>query len=270
MAHYAVPVKPMPVSPVSAATLVLLRDRPAGGLEVLLIQRHRASKFAGGDFVFPGGKVEVDDNPEDAPAWCRGLEVAEAARVLGLDAAPELAVGYWIGAIREAFEEVGVLLAYEADGREVRLDAPRFGGYRRDCQVDNRAFWEMLRAERLRLATDRLVYFAHWITPEEQPLRYDTRFFAAPMPPHQAAVADEREIIAVRWLTPRDALDARSRGELSLRLPTVKNLELLGGATSTAEALRALAGRPVSMIRPRLVVEDGVPRALLPDDPGYF
>ena len=266
------PVKRSPAVPSPAATLVLLRDHPQQGLQVLLIQRHRASTFAAGDYVFPGGKIEVDDNPPDAVRWCVGLDRARAARVLGLDHDPGPALGYWIGAIREAFEEVGVLLAYGPDGRVCPVGDGRFGEYRRACHADNRAFWDMLRAERLTLATDRLVYFAHWITPEERPLRFDTRFFAAPMPEGQAAVADDKEIVAVRWLGPGQALAVRERGEISLRLPTQRNLALFAGAASTAEALARIEGRSVAVIRPRLVAgPDGRPeRTLLPGEPGYY
>ena len=150
MSHYVVSVKPSPVTPSPAATLVLLRDRPGGGVEVLLMQRHRNRKFAAGDFVFPGGKIEVDDNPEDAAAWCRGLDVGDAARRLRLDDAPLTALGYWIGVIRETFEEAGLLLAVDAAGRDVAVDAARFAEYRRACHADNRAFWTMLRTEGLR------------------------------------------------------------------------------------------------------------------------
>ncbi len=262
-------VKPSPVTPVPAATLVLLRDRPAGGFETLLIQRHQASRFAGGDFVFPGGKVEPEDHPPDVAAWCTGPAPAEAARLLGLDGDPTIALGYWIAAIREAFEEAGVLLACAAGGGPVRTGTPRFAAYRRGCQRDHRTFWQMVRGEGLRLATDRLTYFAHWITPEEHPLRFDTRFFAAEMPPGQEATPDGREIVAVRWLAPAEALDARERGALSLRLPTARSLALFDGAGSAAEALGRLVGRPVPTIRPRLVVEGGRPRAILPGEPGY-
>src|SRR5438093_12613441 len=120
-----------------------------------------------------------------------------------------------MGFYRETFEEVGILMAYAPDGRPVRVDGGRYADYRHACQKDHRAFWAMLRAERLTLATDRLVYFAHWITPETQPLRFDTRLFAAAMPPGQDAVADEPEITEVRWLAPREALDSSARGELS-------------------------------------------------------
>src|SRR3982751_3071677 len=127
------------------------------------MERHHASKFAAGDFVFPGGKLEVDDNPEDAVRWCAGLDLAGAARTLGLEHAPATALAYWVGAIRETFEEAGVLLATTADGGPVPLPAERVADYRRAIQADNRAFWAMIRDEKLLLATDRLVYFAHWI-----------------------------------------------------------------------------------------------------------
>ena len=264
-------VKPAPVTPAPAATLVLLRDRPAGGVEVLLIQRHRASKFAAGDHVFPGGKIESADVPDDADRWCAGPAVEDAARALGLPHATRAALGCWIGAIREAFEEVGVLLAVDEAGGPPRVAPERLAAYRRACHQDHRAFWDVLRAERLTLATDRLTYFAHWITPEENPIRFDTRFFAAPMPERQDPVADHHEITSVRWLSPRGAFDAQTRGEISLRRPTIANLQLFDGAASVAEALARLAGRPIPTIRPRVIENaDGTRQALLPGDPGWY
>jgi 8-oxo-dGTP pyrophosphatase MutT (NUDIX family) len=270
VAHYVVPVKPQPATPSPAATVVLLRDRPAGGVECLLMRRHLKSKFAAGDFVFPGGKIEVDDNPEDAAAWCRGLEMKDAARRLSLESAPRTALGFWVGAIRETFEEAGLLLAVDAAGRDAALDTPRFAEYRRACHADNRAFWPMLRAEQLQLTTDRLVYFAHWITPEEQPLRFDTRFFAAPAPAGQQASGDDYEMTDLKWLTPAEAVDAQRRGEISMRNPTVKNLLLFDGATSTTHALDRLRDRPVPTIRPRVIMEGSERKVLMPGDPGYF
>lgn len=265
-----VSVKPPPAVPAPAATLVLLRDRPGSGIETLLIQRHRASRFAGGDFVFPGGKIEPHDAPDDAAAWCTSFDPTDAARRLGLEADPRAAVAYWIGAIREAFEEVGVLLASGSDCNPVSFREPWFDGYRRACQRDHRVFWQMVRDERLKLATDRLVYFAHWITPEENPFRFDTRFFAAEAPRGQDAKADEREIVSVRWLTPAEALAARARGEISLRLPTISNLMVFDGASSVKEALTRLRSLRISPIRPRLVMESGKARAILPGEPGWY
>lgn len=261
-----------PVPPSAAATLVLLRDRAGGGIEVLLIQRHAKSKFAAGDFVFPGGKIEADDMPAEAAAWCVGLTPAEARVRLGTVAPDREALAYWAGAIREAFEEVGILLAYESDGALLRLvgeTRARFEEYRRACQRDGSVFWSMLSQERLRLATDRLVYMAHWITPEENLIRFDTRFFAAKAPPEQEATADHQEIVRVRWLSPAEARDAQRRGEISLRLPTVRNLELVDGH-SAAVVLAGLDGRPVPTIRPRVIGEGGDRQVLLPGDAGWY
>jgi hypothetical protein len=162
-----------------------------------------------------------------------------------------------------------VLLATTADGGPVRLPAARVADYRKEIQADNRAFWSMIKTEKLRLATDRLVYFAHWITPEGLPLRFDTRFFAAPMPEGQEALGDDHEMISLRWLSPREALDAQARGELSLRNPTVRNLMLLDGASASA-ALARLRGREVTTIRPKVVFDEhGKRRVFNPGDPGY-
>src|SRR3989442_2099480 len=174
-----------PVTPSPAATLVLLRDRAPAGVEALLIQRHAKSKFAAGDHVFAGGKVEPEDIPADVERFCRGLTAEEAAVRLGEGLAPRTAIGYWVGAIREAFEEVGILLAYAPDGELVQFtrDNPeRFAAHREACQSSNQAFFHALRAEELTLATHRLTYFAHWTTPQENPIRFDTRFFAPVAP----------------------------------------------------------------------------------------
>ena len=187
---------------------------------------------------------------------------------------PETALSYWVGAIREAFEEVGVLLAYEADGRLLRIasDAkPRYEAYRTACQRANPAFFDMLRAEHLTLATDRLAYFAHWITPEEQPIRFDTRFFAAVMPPGQEPVVDGHEIVDLKWLTPAEAISASKRKEIGLRTPTIKNLELVaGGGAPAASVVTSLGAREVQTIRPRVLQVDGKPVPVLPGDPRWY
>lgn len=269
MSHYAVSVKPPAVIPVPAATLVLLRDRSAGGFDILLMRRHAKSKFAAGDYVFPGGKLTADDNPPDAIRWCTGLDPAAAAKTLGLEDTQQ-ALAHWIGVIRETFEEVGVLLATAAGGGPARVAADTLRECRRACQADNRAFWELVKQEDLRLATDRLVYFAHWITPEGNPLRFDTRFFAAPMPAGQAPTGDDKEVTDLRWLAPHEALDAQKRGEISLRNPTIRNLMLFADATSTSDALARLRGRKVTTIAPRVkFLPDGTRRILMPGDPEY-
>ena len=263
-----------PVIPSPAATLVLLRDRPPMEVEALLLQRHARSKFAAGDYVFAGGKIEADDMPPDGEGFCRGLAAGQAAVLLGGGLAPRDALSYWVGAIREAFEEVGVLLAYEADGRLLRIAPeakPRYEGYRTACQGANPAFFDMLRAEHLTLATDRLGYFAHWITPEEQPLRFDTRFFAAVMPPGQEPVVDGHEIVDLKWLTPAEAISASARKDIGLRNPTIKNLELVAaGGGPASRVVESLGRREVQTIRPRVLHVDGKPLAVLPGDPRWY
>lgn len=267
-----------PAIPSLAATLVLLRDRAPGAVETLLIQRHARSKFAAGDYVFAGGRVEPDDIPEDVERFCVGLRAEDASARLGGGLPPRQALGHWVGAIREAFEEVGVLLAYGRDGQFVRFtttNREQFQGYRTRCQASSQAFFAMLRAEGLLLATDRLAYFAHWVTPEESPIRFDTRFFAAAMPAGQEPAADGREIVALRWLTPAEALEALRRKEISLRFPTIKNLEIIGagsmeGGRQAAEVVGSLRGREVPTIRPRVLTVDGRPVAVLPGDPRWY
>ena len=263
-----------PVTPSPAATLVLLRDRSPDAVEALLLRRHSKSKFAAGDYVFAGGKIESDDMPADGERFCRGLTPEQASARLNGGLAPKEALAYWVGAIREAFEEVGVLLAYGDDGRLLRItpeSRQRFETYRAACQKANPAFFEMLRAERLTLATDRLAYFAHWITPEEQPIRFDTRFFVALMPPRQEPVVDGHEIVDLKWLTPAEAIAASQRKEIGLRTPTIKNLELVAaGGAPAASVIATLGVRQVSTIRPRVLQVDGKPVPVLPGDPRWY
>ena len=268
------PARPAPAIPSTAATLVLLRDRASAEVETLLLQRHAKSKFAAGDYVFAGGKIEADDMPSDGESFCRGLTAAQAAARLGGGVAPGDALACWVGAIREAFEEVGVLLAYEPGGGLFRISPetkPRYEAYRSACQKANPAFFDMLRTEKLVLATDRLAYFAHWITPEEQPLRFDTRFFAAVMPPGQEPVVDGHEIVDLKWLTPAEAIAASKRKEIGLRTPTIKNLELVaGGGAPATSAVTWLGAREVPTIRPRVLQVDGKPVPVLPGDPRWY
>jgi hypothetical protein len=129
----------------------------------------------------------------------------------------------------------------------------------------------MLRAEGLILATDLVAYFAHWITPEEQPVRFDTRFFVGLMPPKQEPVVDGHEIVDLKWLTPADAIAASKRKEIGLRTPTIKNLELLAaGGAPAARVIESLGKRDVPTIRPRVLQVDGKPVPVLPGDPRWY
>ena len=162
-----------------AASVILVRDAPVG-FEVLLLQRHPNSRFSPGAYAFPGGRVEASDAAPAVEVRCRGLDRAEAARQLPDVKPPERAIGFWVAALREAFEEAGILLAYGPDARPVELttlDDAR--AHRARCREDSARFGQLLTDLDLTLATDRVAYWAHWITPEERPIRYDTRFFVA-------------------------------------------------------------------------------------------
>ena len=128
----------------------------------------------------------------------------------------------------------------------------------------------MVRGEPLQLATDRLVYFAHWITPEEQPLRFDTRFFVAMAPLGQEPEVDGHEIVNLRWLSPKEVEGAIQGKEITLRTPTLKNLELVAAYPSAPEAVAGLGRREVPTIRPRIIQVDGKPLPVLPGDPRWF
>ena len=179
------------------------RCRPAGrghgpdparrpdGLEVFMLRRNLDSDFVGGAYVFPGGAVDPDDRHADLEAICEGRTDVEASRRLGIDAG---GLAYWVAAIRESFEEAGVLLAYRPDGSIVHLDDPehacaRWAEHRRQVDDGERRLVEVCADEDLRLAVDGMHYFGHWITPEGAPRRYDTRFFLAAEPPGTDAAA---------------------------------------------------------------------------------
>ena len=172
---------------------------------MLLLQRHPNSRFAPGAFAFPGGRVEPSDAGPDIEARCRGLGRVEAARQLPDVVPAERAIGFWVAALREAFEEAGILLAYGPDGRPVNA-ASLGGDARARCRENSATFGRLLTDLDMALATDRVAYWAHWITPEERPIRYDTRFFVAAAWPEQVAEPDGLEMVAARWIRPEDAL----------------------------------------------------------------
>jgi 8-oxo-dGTP pyrophosphatase MutT (NUDIX family) len=254
------------VTPQPAATIALVRDA-RDGLEVLLLQRSFRAGFMPGVHVFPGGGLDPGDESDAAHERSAGPADPEASRMLGIERG---GLAYFIAAIRESFEEAGILLAYGNGGGIVDLygeAAERYQAHRRALDQGRSGLGEIARAENLRLATDQLVYFSHWITPVGAPRRYDTRFFLAVTPQHQEAEHDNREAIAHAWMRPAEALDRYRRKEIKLRTPTIKTLELFSqfaGADSLTAALRAQAVIPALLPR---ISKDG--RNLLPGDPGY-
>lgn len=263
----------MAVEARDAASVMLLRDAPdGGGLEVLMVRRHAKSDFAADMYVFPGGGVEEADCDEVMAGLCEGTGREEAMSIITDAPSPSRALGIFVAGIRETFEETGILLAREASGEFVSCRgerAARFAAMREAARDGGTTFGEMVAGEGLRLATDSMTYFAHWITPELSPIRFDTRFFLAPAPPCQEALHDDIEITGYVWMTPEEALADGERGTFPMLPPTMINLMAIADFPTVEDALDTAAGEKVAAILPRLVLEDGKLRLLLPDDPQY-
>lgn len=266
---------PAEVSIRDAATVMLVRDGEAGHLEVFMLRRNLNSDFVGGAYVFPGGAVDPEDRHADLEPICEGRTDADASTALGLDP-PTGGLAYWVAAVRESFEEAGVLLAYDADGTVVDFRdeavAARFDRHRRAVDNSERRLVEVCAEEGLRLAVDAMHYFSHWITPLGPPRRYDTRFFVAAAPVGQTPLHDDRETIANCWIAPAEALDRHRAGEFDLILPTIRNLEAIARFDSACEVLEAAKVLDqIPAVLPRITDDgdgEGI-RILLPGDPGY-
>ena len=253
-----------------AATVMLLRDGP-GGLEVFMLRRNLNSDFVGGAYVFPGGAVDPADGGTDLDDFVLGRSDADTSELLGVDAG---GLAYWVAAIRESFEEAGLLLAYDGSGSHVELVDPdvvaRFAEHRRLVDCGERGLVDVCRAEGLRLATDAIHYFSRWITPLGAPRRYDTRFFVALAPGGQTPLHDDREVIANLWIRPEDALEQHAAGRFELIFPTVRSLEALMRFEVAAAVIEHAAGvESIDPILPRIVEDSGSLRIVLPGDEVY-
>ena len=220
------------------ATVMLVRDghheeRP---LEVFMLRRHPSTAF-GSVHVFPGGVVDASDHDPALEPFCPGLDDADASEQLGI---PSGGRAFWVAAVREAFEEAGVLLAGPASGGYVRFDGSpsveaRFDDHRRALNAGGRSFLQVLAAEHLVLTLADVRYMAHWITPEGEPKRFDTRFFLARAPEGQAYAHDDGEIIGSEWVRPADALQRHRAGDFPMIGPTIVSLQDLGRYPSSDE-----------------------------------
>jgi len=260
----------MPAEARDAASLILLRDRPSGGgVEVLMVKRHARSGFAGDMQVFPGGAVDEGDCGEGIAELCDGLGVEEAMSIISDAPDPARALGFFVAAIRETFEEAGILLAREASGELVSFTGERADhiiSYRDAIREEKLSFNEMIAREGLKLAVDSLVYFAHWITPEFSPIRFDTHFFLAPAPLHQNALHDDFETTDHLWIAPGEALERSEDGDFPMLPPTIVNLMALVRFTSVEMALSSAEGKDVPVILPRVSFEGGKARLHLPEE----
>jgi len=243
--------------PRPAATVMVLRDNGAA-LEVLMLRRSLRSEFVSGAYVFPGGALDEDDAHEAVYARCSGRDDAQASAVLGVDSG---GLAYWVCAVRECFEEAGVLLALGPGGAALGFDDPateaRFAEHRRALNAGERSFLDICVEEELTLPAGDLYYVGHWITPEGPPRRYDTRFFATVAPGGQTAAHDAVETIDHMWTTPAAALARQEAGEIEMILPTLWNLRLLARFGTTAELAASVSSLgAIPTMEPEVVVDE--------------
>ncbi|HMD94551.1 MAG TPA: NUDIX hydrolase [Trebonia sp.] len=255
----------VPPVPRDAATVMVLRpapDQPAAAVEVLMLRRPAAMAFAPGAYVFPGGSVDAADG-DPGIGWS-GPDPAEFGEWLGCSAQEARALV--CAAVRETFEESGVLLAGGPDGSPVVPDAS-LDEARAALAAGSVTFAEVLSRRGLVLLAGLLTPWARWITPEAEPRRFDARFFAAALPPGQHAVGHHAEADRTAWLRPAAAIEAARTGSMMLLPPTVTTLHEFAGLGGAAEILGSR--RAIAPIMPRLVVEDGEAWLLVPGEADY-
>lgn len=245
--------EPVPVR--DAATVVLLRDGVAG-IEAWLLTRHSAMVFAAGMSVFPGGRVD----PADAALPFADESVcAEVAR--RFDCSPDLARALVGAAVRETFEETGVLLTVPAVAPDDGLIAART-----EVEAGRLAFGELLRSRGLAADGSALRPWSRWVTPEGEVRRYDTRFFVGALPPDTQARDVTTESSEAAWVPIEVALAQAEIGERGLLPPTLVTLATVGRFSTVADVLSAAAQQPLDPIRPVLRLDDdGAPSVELPD-----
>ena len=259
---------PVPIKP--AATIILARD-VADGFEVLMLKRTTQVTFAKGMHVFPGGGLDAQDQQAEMVALCAGLDDRQASHLLGIERG---GLAYWIAAVRECFEEAGLVLGYHANKQLFSFDqteADRLAELRADFTHNKLSFVEILKQLELRVATDQIHYFSHWVTKAGQPRRYDTRFFVARAPSQQIPMQDNSETVAHLWVRPEDALAMGKVGELSLMFPTIKTLETLANFDCVDDLLmHAKTPRKILKMNPKGALDrDGQSHLLIPGDPAY-
>jgi len=266
-----------PSTPHDATTVILMRpcDSDDSDFELFMVKRHGKSAFMANAYVYPGGRLEDGDRDPALLDHTTGWDDSDHETGLpGLRSPSSRAL--LLAGVREAFEEAGVLLAHAADDPERRPielgDTPhtlRFARWRAALQADEHSLLDMARDEHLAFPLDQLHPFAHWITPEVEPRRYDTWFVVARCPPDQELAHDEKETVDSLWVTPADALKRYAEGEMQLAPPTFRTLEELDALGTMARVEARCEQEPIPAIMPHFVSEDGDLVLILPGDPEY-
>lgn len=253
-----------------AASVILLRDT-AGGMEVLMLQRTRAASFVPGNHVFPGGAVDPKDYSNAVLERCHGYDDAAASRILGL---PRGGLAFWIAAIRECFEEAGLLLAGQGSHPLANLKHlphwEELPSWRHRLHRGEASILDLCRAFDLQLCVNQLRYFSHWITPLGNPRRFDTRFFVARAPEEQTARHDGLEAVNSVWVQPKEALELHHEGKFPLVYATRSTLQRLAEFSAVEAVLDyAKRQRKVATIMPRIGSGRAGRRVIGPGEPVY-
>ncbi len=254
-----------------AATVLILDERP--DLQVLMLKRNARSVFVGDMWVFPGGAVDPEDASPEADALVDGLTDGEASAILGLESG---GIAFWVAALRETFEEAGILLARTSGSTTlVDLSAPdverRFSQHRDGVNAGSLDFVDTVAAEGLHLDGRDVHYVSQWVTPLGPPRRYDARFFVTAMPSGQIPLHDNDEAVQHEWIRPAEAIAANETDEMVMMTPTISMLHRLTRFESVAEAMASAAQATATddeWIRVRYGVE-GPHRIAWPDDHDY-
>lgn len=251
-----------PATPRPAATLVLLRNR-GDGMETLLLKRSRRMGFIPGAYVFPGGGVDRKDGLPDLLPHLSGLSPDAARTRLGVQegeadagtAAAPPPIAFFVAALRETFEETGILVGLPPKGfRTIPTGGGSLEGEVRARLLDgSTSFRHLLEELAVNLDAASLRYIGHWVTPEPEPRRYDTRFFAVEVPGDCRAEPYRGEVEEAIWLTPAEALLRNRSGLLPLVFPTLRTLEDLEPFKDATQALAHFEGRRFPPLLPRLV-----------------
>ena len=245
-------------APVPAATILMLRDGD-DGLEVFMVVRHHQIDFASGALVFPGGKADPQDFAAELVPHLDGAAKDQDMRAIQ------------VAAIREAFEECGILLARES-GQTSLISGSRLAdleSYRDKLHAGEVRLFDFVSREGLHLACDQLTHFAHWITPEMMPRRFDTHFFLARAPDDHLAIHDGHESVDSVWISPNQAISDASNGRRTIIFPTLRNIEKLGLATSADTAVAAAESDTVVTVLPWTENRDDGTFLCIPKEAGY-
>ena len=247
-----------PALPRPSATLILLREGRTG-LEVLLLKRSPSSGFIPGAWVFPGGTVDLTDGDPGFLPRLHGITPESAQCRLRTDDSETPALAYWVAALRETFEETGVLIHRRTDGTksESHHQTEAEALARSSLLLGKMSFIDVLENLDLSLDAEALEYSGHWLTPECEPRRYETRFFATEVRGDASVIPHDKEMVEARWLTPTEALTGNEEGTLPLVFPTLFTLEDLEPFQTPRKALDYLRGKPVPRRLPRLRRTEG-------------